>query len=280
MKGNRRRNSKTRRRSDSSHVAEYSGNDDGETHFRRSGKASGATVASVRHFGGLLARALVGLTYPPRCLGCGDRLFEASALLCVTCFLGIDRASAMEVQARLRRLPQAEAALDRVACLWIFDKGGAMQAVHQALKYGNRPSYGITLGGPIGAMFLEEFAGAASIDLIIPIPLHQARLYERGYNQSAMLAYGAAKVIGRPVLVGTLIRPRPTRTQTALQRSSRWENLVGAFRVTDPAAIAGRNLLLIDDVLTTGSTAGAAAKVLREAGATRVDLAALALART
>ncbi len=244
--------------------------------FSTTDAATAAAAGIVRGFG----VGLVGLAYPPRCLGCGERLFDARTLLCLTCFHGIDRASPLEIDERLNRLPEARAVLDDVVCLWIFDKGGALQAVHQALKYGNRPSYGLTLGEPMGAVYLESFGGAAEVDVIVPIPLHRSRMLERGYNQSEMLAKGAASVISASVDSRLLVRTRPTRTQTALKRAKRWENLDGAFGVTDTAGVDGRHVLLIDDVLTTGSTAGAAAKVLKEAGAARVDLAAMALART
>lgn len=234
----------------------------------------------IRTAGASLIEGIVGLTYPPRCLGCSERLFDARAILCLPCFHSIDRASAADVVARLARLPQADSVLDSVACLWIFDKGGAIQVVHQALKYGNRPSYGVTLGEPVGAIYMDECHEADEVDLIVPIPLHRSRLHERGYNQAEMLALGVSEVVDARVYSEVLIRPRPTKTQTALKRSSRWENLEGAFRVADPGSVAGRHVLLVDDVLTTGSTAGAAAKVLLGAGARRVDLATLAMART
>lgn len=227
-----------------------------------------------------IGEGIVGLAYPPRCLGCGDRLFEARTLLCLTCFHGIDRPSPKEADERLQRLPQARSALDSVSCLWVFDKGGALQAVHQALKYGNRPSYGVTLGEPLAAVYHDSCEGASGVDIIIPIPLHRSRLLERGYNQSEMLANGAALILGAPVHARLLVRDRPTKTQTALTRANRWDNLDGAFRVVDPAVVEGRHVLLVDDVLTTGSTAGAAAKALKTAGAARVDLATMALART
>lgn len=230
--------------------------------------------------GGALIEGLVGLTYPPRCLGCSERLFDARDLLCFTCFHSIDRASEADVAARLARLPEADSVLTRVICLWIFDKGGAIQVVHQALKYGNRPTYGVKLGEPVGAVYADASADGEEVDLIIPIPLHRSRLHERGYNQSEMLAMGVSEVVEAPVETKALIRPRPTKTQTALRRSSRWKNLEDAFCVTEPSFVAGRHVLLVDDVMTTGSTAGAAAKVLLEAGAQRVDLATLALART
>ena len=256
-------------------------------HISDLGRRLGIGTSRHRRFGksltgaaGALFDGVVSLAYPPRCLGCGDRLFDARTLLCLTCFHGIDRASTDEAEARLQRLPQARAVLDEVACLWIFDKGGALQVVHQALKYGNRPTYGVTLGEPLGAVYSEVVGGGAEVDLIIPIPLHRARHLERGYNQSEMLARGVATVLGVPVDPDLLVRDRPTRTQTALRRTDRWRNLEGAFRVTDADRVRARRLLIVDDVLTTGSTAGAAAKVLKEAGAARVDLAAMALART
>lgn len=238
--------------------------------------AASATWSAAAILGG----GIIGLAYPPRCLGCGERLFDVRSLLCLTCFHGIDRASAQEVDARLERLPQARSVLDFVVCLWIFDKGGAIQAIHQSLKYGNRPSYGITLGEPLGATYVEACPEAGSVDLIMPIPLHRSRLHERGYNQSLMLAHGVGTIVGAPVNSDILIRPRPTQTQTALRRANRWANLEGAFTVATHDRVNGLHVLLIDDVLTTGSTAGAAAKVLREAGAGRVDVATLAMART
>ncbi len=234
----------------------------------------------IRSVAAILGGGIIGLAYPPRCLGCGERLFDVRSLLCLTCFHGIDRASAQEVDARLERLPQAHSVLECVVCLWIFDKGGAIQAVHQALKYGNRPSYGITLGEPLGATYVEDCPDAGSVDLIIPIPLHRSRMHERGYNQSLMLAHGVGTIVCAPVKSDVLIRPRPTQTQTALRRANRWANLEGAFTVAKHERVTGLHVLLIDDVLTTGSTAGAAAKVLREAGARRVDAATLAMART
>lgn len=238
------------------------------------------TSARAARFLREFCEGLGGLMYPPRCLGCGDRLFEARTLLCHTCFHGIDRASRSEAEARLQRLPQARAVLDHVACLWIFDKGGALQAVHQALKYGNRPSYGVALGAPLGAAYLQSCGGTAALEIIVPVPLHRSRLLERGYNQSEMLAKGVAPIVGAPVDSQLLVRHLPTRSQTALKRASRWENLDGVFRVVDSARVRDRHLLIVDDILTTGSTAGSAAKVLKEAGAARVDLATLALART
>jgi ComF family protein len=115
-------------------------------------------------------------------------------------------------------------------------------------------------------------------DAILPIPLHRARLYERGYNQSLMLAQGVGEHLGVPVQTDLLVRSRVTRSQTRLSRQARWQNVAGAFTVTEPASVSDKQLLLIDDVLTTGATLAAAAVSLKDSGAASVSAATLALA--
>ena len=115
-------------------------------------------------------------------------------------------------------------------------------------------------------------------DRIVPVPLHRQRRLERGYNQSERLAAGLAAVLELPVEAERLTRPRPTRSQTALSKPERWRNVEAAFAVPDPGGVGGQRVLLVDDVLTTGATAVAAARALRSAGAV-VDLAVLACTR-
>jgi ComF family protein len=149
-----------------------------------------------------------------------------------------------------------------------------LQAVQHAFKYGNRPRYGVALGRLLGSAFVEE---ANLPDGVIPIPLHRTRELERGYNQARMLAKGVAETLDRPLRDDLLARPSPTRSQTNLSREERWRNVRDAFAADD--ACASGHWLLVDDVLTTGSTAVAAALTLTDAGANAISLATLALAR-
>ncbi len=224
--------------------------------------------------------ALLDVLLPPFCLSCGDRVRTADTLLCFTCLRAADRADAEDLHQRLVRLPAARAAIDEAFALWIFDKGGFLQHVHQALKYGNRPYYGLYLGRMLGSAIEQTFLRCPRPEVVVPVPLHRLRLYERGYNQSAYLARGLASVIDTPVDVTALARSRKTQSQTRLSRENRWQNLCDAFVVADPAPLLGRRVLLVDDILTTGATAGAAAASMKTAGAAAVDVAALALART
>lgn len=227
-----------------------------------------------------LAKGLLDLAFPPICLGCGDRVARPETILCLPCIRSVDRAEESEIDARLRRLPEARNAIDFAFSLWIFDKGGMLQAVHHALKYGNRPSYGYVLGEIVGAVLLQKYERRPSPDVILPIPLHRSRLYERGYNQSERLAAGISRVLAIPHDDCVLTRSRSTASQTKLSRDERWRNLAGAFEVAEENGVHDRSALLVDDVLTTGATAGAAAQALKMAGAFRVDLATLAMART
>jgi ComF family protein len=124
---------------------------------------------------------------------------------------------------------------------------------------------------------LHEAPALEALDAIVPVPLHRTRRLERGYNQSAALARGLAEHLDAPCRPAWLTRPRPTRSQTHLSRRERWQNVAGAFDVPQPLP-NGCALLLVDDVLTTGATVTAAARVLRRAGAGSVHLATLAMA--
>lgn len=231
----------------------------------------GPTITrGIRIFG----RGLLDVIYPPRCLGCGARVESPQLPLCPRCLQSMERAPAMGVAARLDRLPVGRGVFDGAMALWVFDKAGTLQSVQHALKYENRPRYGVPLGRLIGRAYAELHPDP---DGVVPIPLHHTRRLERGYNQSAMLAEGVADALECPYESDLLRRPHPTRSQANLSRKQRWQNVREAF-TADPACVGGR-WLLVDDVLTTGSTAVAAAQTMADAGAEALFLATLGLAR-
>jgi ComF family protein len=217
------------------------------------------------------------LVYPPCCLGCSARLERATDPLCGRCLRRMERVAPADLADRLARRPEAERVIDYAFVLWMYDRTGTLQAVQHALKYYNRPYYGVALGRLLGTAYREGDGPVP--DCLVPVPLHRARFLERGYNQSMMLARGLGDALSAPVDESLLVRPAATRTQTKLSRPDRWKNVQGAFAAPDPAALFGRSVLLVDDILTTGSTAGAGAQVLAEAGASAVYFAALSMAR-
>jgi ComF family protein len=126
---------------------------------------------------------------------------------------------------------------------------------------------------PVGTLFSSKIA-------VVPVPLHARKQAQRGFNQAEMIAREALKELSRPkrldLCMGTLLRRRETGSQIGLTRHQRRENMRGAFAVSDPTRILNRNVLLIDDVYTTGTTASECARVLRRAGAATVWVATVA----
>jgi ComF family protein len=233
-------------------------------------------VALARYVGPVVEGALQ-LVYPIVCAECGAACPEMRLPACALCLGRLDRVEPADLIDHLKVNPEI-GRLDRTFALWSFVKGGLVQHLQHALKYGNRPGYGLHLGYMVGQAFVA--AGSWIPDAVVPVPLHRTRRLERGYNQSALLANGFCSRAGIASAEHLLVRTHATRTQAHLSHEDRRQNVASAFGVPHPASVAGRRLLLIDDVLTTGATAVAAAAALRGAGAAGVGVAALALARS
>jgi ComF family protein len=154
---------------------------------------------------------------------------------------------------------------------------GKLRSLIHLLKYDRVKIAAELLGELLAGLFMEVSGTAAgSSFLVIPVPLYRAKRWERGFNQSELLVRSALKHLNKAgfcpfaLHAGNLKRVRATSSQTGLTRHQRRENVRGAFAVVRPEAIAGRDLLLVDDVLTTGTTLNECARVLRRAGAKTV----------
>jgi ComF family protein len=158
---------------------------------------------------------------------------------------------------------------------------GLLRELVLGFKFHGRLGQGRLLAGFVAASWRRAAAGCgpgcpdAAPDLLVPTPLHPRRLAWRGFNQSLELARLVGRDIGAPVCPQALVRLRDTVPQSTLPGRERRTNLTGAF-AADPAQVAGRRVLLIDDVMTTGATVETAAQALRRAGAVRVDVAVAA----
>jgi ComF family protein len=231
------------------------------------------------------ARTMLDLTLPPTCLACRKPVGSVGGL-CPVCWRQIgfierpycerlgtpfpnDTGGPLLSPAAIVEPPAFERA--RAAARY---SDVARDLVH-LLKYGDR----LDLARPLGNWMAR--AGAellADADALVPVPLHWMRLWQRRFNQSAMLARAISALSGVPVSDHILARAKATVPQVGLARSERARNVQGAFAVPRAARIdvKGRKLVVIDDVLTSGATVSACANVLRRAGASRVDVLVLA----
>jgi ComF family protein len=157
--------------------------------------------------------------------------------------------------------------------------GGVLRDVILRLKHHSNEGLA-ELVGETWAQQAKTLFATLEVDAVVPIPLYWWRRWRRGYNQSAALAHGIASVLGLPLEMAWLRRIRNTPMQTRTSFTARRDNVRNAFRVRPSVSLHGRSLLLVDDVLTTGSTANEAARMLRKAGAKRVVVAALARAHS
>ena len=233
---------------------------------------------SVR-FRGLLLDSAAGLLFPPRCAVCGCPTGRGR-VLCRTCHRTIvpllpPRCSVCaqpyggELTGSFRCMNCGDRDLAFDFATAAYRSRGAVRRLVHRLKYEKAQHLRHYLGRMLAAGFRDPRVKAAPPDALVPVPLHPAREREREFNQAQLLASAASARLGLPVL-DCLIRCRYTRTQTNFHREERFANLEGAFRARREAEIAGKRLALVDDVLTTGSTADACARVLREAGASAV----------
>lgn len=230
---------------------------------------------------------------PPRCLKCGIVVASpggasggAPSALCPTCWQGLSFLSApccaccgqpfdfdLGEDALCGACTQARPAFDRARSVMRYDE--TSRDLILAFKHADRTSL-----TPAFAAWLRR-AGEELLpesDLIAPVPLHWSRLFSRRYNQAALLAMALGGLTGKTVVPDLLQRRRATAKQGHLGRLARQRNVAGAF-VLNPrrqAALAGKRVLLIDDVITTGATVTNCAKVLRQAGAAAVDVLAIA----
>jgi ComF family protein len=152
----------------------------------------------------------------------------------------------------------------------------AREAIH-AFKFGGRRTLADPLGDLLAGLGLSALPGAAP-DVLVPVPLHPCRARERGYNQALLLARRLERAWGVPVAVDALRRAVATQPQADLDAAARRRNVRDAFAVHSPELVAGRHVLLVDDVLTTGATAGECAMSLRRAGAATVGVLTVARA--
>ncbi|MFH0913549.1 MAG: ComF family protein [Candidatus Omnitrophota bacterium] len=232
--------------------------------------------------------ALTDIVYPKTCIACKKQLKGVSCvdnLVCRDCWEKIKRNSPPFCYRCGRHLERPtknicpgcvrkQLHFDRAFSPCVYE-GIAKELIH-TFKYQGRDYLGSTLSG-LMVDFIEEYNLPIEVlDLVVPIPLHQTRLREREFNQAQILSQHIARAFNKPMAHDALKRLRHTKTQTELETRERLLNVKDSFAVTDKAEIKGKNILLVDDVLTTGATSSEAAYALKKTGANIVFVLTLA----
>ncbi len=217
------------------------------------------------------------LLFPKVCDGCGQGLSKAENILCISCNYRLPKTNFHTY----RHNPVAQKFWGRIPIneafsFLLFQKGNLTQRLLHALKYQGRQDIGERLGILFGKNLADD--GYTGPDMIIPLPLHPSKHKLRGYNQCTSIVNGMQTHLGLPVNLSAVTRITANATQTNRSRFDRWKNVESIFAINQPEIIAGRHILLVDDMITTGSTLEACATVLLETGAREVSLATLACA--
>ena len=210
---------------------------------------------------------LLSLLYPQRnlCHACGVPLVAGEGVLCASCVRMLAR-----VALPLRRAPAL--LNDTVAfAASAYTYAGTASALVKRLKFNADHTAALPLAERMAALY-AAFAPLRTAEFCVAVPVHPRRLRQRGYNQAQVLAGAFADMVGVPLLTDALERVHHKRSQVGQGREARRQNICGAFAVSASGReiLAGRRVLLVDDVLTTGATVEECARVLREAGAAEV----------
>ncbi len=224
----------------------------------------------IRHF--------FTLFYPHLCLACEKKSPIPGEIFCSTC-----NATMPETNYHLKKEnPMSERFWGRVpvsaaAAMFVFTKESPVQHLLHNFKYNGKKEIGEVLGRRFGRK-LSQSPYFGGINVIIPVPLHRKKELVRGFNQSEMFARGLAEILEKPIMKNGLVRIVNTSTQTKMTKMERLENVSNVFAVNDPASLKGKHILLVDDVVTTGSTLEACALEILEVPDTAVSFATIAIA--
>jgi len=197
-------------------------------------------------------------------------------LVCISCWSELAKTNLhREEENEFKKRFYGKVEIDLAMSFYKFTKSGKIQKLLHALKYNNKPELGVLIGRKYG-MEVKELV-QKSIDIIVPIPLHKKRLKQRGYNQSDAFAQGLSEALSIPWTNTAVARVVESESQTQKNRIERWKNVEHIFKVQHSEELQDKRILLVDDVVTTGSTLEACAKVLL-AHAKSVSIATIAIA--
>ena len=221
---------------------------------------------------------LLWILFPELCASCDKALNSGETCLCTYCRLHLPKTNFhLEKENALVKHFWGKVDVNAAAAYYYFNKGEKVQHLIHQLKYKGKREVGIFVGEAYGTE-LKPSVLFGNADIVVPVPLHASKLRARGFNQSDFFAEGLSKAMDIPFSADALIKNLPTETQTRKHRYERYENVDRVFELNKPALMEGKHVLLVDDVITTGSTLTSCAEAILELPGTQVSIAAMACA--
>ena len=221
----------------------------------------------------------IDLLFPTLCLGCSQSLSANEKVLCARCRISLPETGQHRDpydQNHLLNKFAGKVPIRFVSSYVYFTKGGIVQKLIHGIKYKGQKEAAKEIAAWYGHQLKLESKLTDEIDVVIGVPLHKSRLQQRGYNQADLIAEGLAEALDVPVRTDILIRSRFKESQTHKNRLERWENVSTVFAVVNQNEVKDKNVVIVDDVLTTGATIEACAVELIKAGCKSVGVLTLA----
>jgi ComF family protein len=226
-----------------------------------------------------VVRDFVSLFFPQFCSACEGSLVHGENEICTMCLSDLPKTDFhLNIHNEFYQKLAGRLPVKYVLAQFMFNKRGKVQKLLHHLKYRNRPEIGVMLGRAYGNVLLQANY-KTEFDLIIPVPLHPIRQQKRGYNQSLEFAKGLSEAMDIRYADNLVQRVLQTETQTKHTKLKRWENVSEVFKVADEKLLKDKKILLVDDVMTTGSTLEACGKVILDCEVKDISFACIASAR-
>jgi len=216
------------------------------------------------------------LFYPRICMACGKSLIKEESVLCTFCELKLPKTNYhLWRKNPVLQLFEGRIEIFAASARYQYKKASNVQSLLHNFKYRGFSDIGVKIGKDYGGelMMSPDFK---TVELIIPVPLHYKKERLRGFNQSERFAFGLSQTMKAKLEVNNLIRRVHTSTQTKKSRFERWQNVSSIFEIKNPEKLTGKHILLVDDVITTGSTIEGCVGSLKTVEGVKVSVAAIA----
>ena len=220
----------------------------------------------------------LSLIFPQVCYACGRGLLKKENCICLHCFYNLPKTDFhLKKDNPVTKLFWGRTNVQSAASLYEFNEGGKVQNLIHHRKYKGKKEIGFSLGKYYGHL-LKTSSMFSCINVIVPVPLHKKTLKKRGYNQSEYFAKGIGEAMEIEIIDNVLIKTATSSSQTKKSRFNRWRNVQDIFTLSSPEKLKGKHILLVDDVVTTGSTIDACTQQLLSITDVKVSAVTIAAA--